>query len=59
MNPEKVICSCKKVTKGDILKAMEKGAASYKEIKDKTGAGSKCGKCEEKIKKFMKKHQEP
>ncbi len=58
MNPEKVICSCKKVTKGDILKAMEKGATSYKEIKDKTGAGSKCGKCEEKIKKFMKKHQE-
>jgi NAD(P)H-nitrite reductase large subunit len=58
MNPEKVICSCRKVTKGDILKAMEKGATSYKEIKDKTGAGSKCGKCEEKIKKFMKKHQE-
>ena len=58
MNPEKIICKCKKTTKGDILKAMKKGATSYKDIRDKTGAGSKCGKCEEDIKKFMKKHKD-
>ena len=58
MNPEKIICKCKKVTKGDILKAMGKGATSYKDIRDKTGAGSKCGKCEEDIKKFIKKQKE-
>jgi len=58
MNPEKVICKCKKITKGDILKAMGKGAVSYKDIRDKTGAGSKCGKCEEDIKKLMKKHKD-
>jgi len=58
MNPEKVICKCKKITKGDILKAMEKGATSYKDIEEKTGAGSKCGKCKDDIKKFMKKHKE-
>ena len=57
MNPEKVICKCKNVKKGDILKAMEKGASSYKEIKDKTGAGSKCGKCKKEIKRFIKKHK--
>ncbi len=58
MDPKKIICKCKDVTKGDILKAMEKGATSYKDIRDKTGAGSKCGKCEKKIRKFMKKHAE-
>ena len=58
MDPKKIICKCKDVTKGDILKAMEKGATSYKDIREKTGAGSKCGKCEEDIKKFMKKHKD-
>lgn len=56
MNPDKVICPCKKVTKGEILKQIEKGRTSYKEIKEKTGAGSKCGKCKKNIKKFIEKH---
>lgn len=56
MNPNKVICPCKKVTKGDLLKAIDKGHTSYKAIKEKTGAGSKCGKCKDDIKKFLKKH---
>lgn len=56
MNPDKVICKCKKVTKGEILEAIKKGASSYSEIKDITGAGAKCGKCKKKIKKFMSKH---
>lgn len=57
MNPDKVICPCKKVTKGDILKAMEKGATSYSDVKKTTKAGSKCGKCKDDIKAFMKKHK--
>jgi NAD(P)H-nitrite reductase large subunit len=57
MNPDKVLCSCKKITKGDIIKAMDKGAEKYKDVKDKTGAGSKCGKCREDIKAFMKKQR--
>ena len=56
MNPEKVICKCKKVTKGDLLKAIEQGASSYKELQKMTGAGSKCGKCENDIRAFLKKH---
>ncbi len=55
MNPDKVLCACKKVTKGDILAAMKKGAKSFKDVKDATGAGGKCGKCEDDIKAFMKK----
>jgi NAD(P)H-nitrite reductase large subunit len=58
MNPNKVICKCKNVTKGEILEAMRKGASSYSEIKDITGAGAKCGKCKKKVKKFMSKHRE-
>ena len=58
MNPEKIICPCKKVTKGQILKAMAAGAHGYKEISKVTGAGSKCGKCEDEVRKFIKKHKE-
>lgn len=57
MNPKKVICSCKGVTKGDILEAMGKGALTYKVVEKMTGAGSKCGKCEGRIRKFIKKHE--
>lgn len=58
MNPNKVICKCKNVTKGEVLEAMRKGASSYREVKDITGAGAKCGKCKKKVKKFMNRHKE-
>ena len=58
MNKEKVLCPCKKVTKGDVLKALHKGAHSFKDVKEQTGAASKCGKCEDKVRKFVKKHRE-
>lgn len=57
MNTEKIICPCKKVTKGQILKAMEAGARGYKEVSKVTGAGSKCGKCEDEVRKFIKKQK--
>ena len=55
MNPDKVICSCYKVTKGDILRSVEKGAASFKEVKKDTKVGKACGKCKKKAKKLTKK----
>lgn len=58
MNTDKMICKCKKVTKGDIIKAMEKGALSYKNVKKATGAGAKCGHCESEVRKFIKKHRD-
>lgn len=33
MDMDKKICKCKKVTYGDVLAAMEKGATSFKEVK--------------------------
>ena len=58
MNPKKIICKCRNVTKGDLLKALEQGASSFKEVQKATGAGSKCGKCEDDVKAFIKKHKQ-
>ena len=55
MNPEKMICPCYKITKGDIVKAIENGATSFKEVKQATKVSKACGKCKEKAKKFTKK----
>lgn len=54
MDLNKVLCPCKKVTRGDILKAMAGGAVTFRQVKKVTGAGSKCGKCKGAIKAFMK-----
>lgn len=58
MNKEKVICPCKKLTKGQLLTAMAGGASTFKELKQETGVAGKCGKCEDKVKKFVKKHRD-
>ena len=55
MNPDKIICSCYKVTKGDVARAIDDGAASFKEVKKATKAGKACGKCKKKGKKLTKK----
>lgn len=55
MNPDKVLCPCYKVTKGDIVRAVEEGASSFKEVKEATRVSKACGKCKKKAKKFTKK----
>ena len=55
MNPDKIICPCYKVTKGDVLKAIENGATSFKDVKKMTKLGKACGKCKKKAKKLVKK----
>lgn len=55
MNLDKIICPCYKVTKGDLLHAVEDGATSFKEVKKATNVGKACGKCKKKAKKLTKK----
>lgn len=55
MNPEKVICPCYQITKGDIARVIEQGATSFKEVKKTTKAAKACGKCKKKVKKLTKK----
>lgn len=57
MGKDRMLCPCKKVTEGDILSAMEKGSLSYKQVQKVTGAGTKCGKCEKTVRRFMDAHQ--
>lgn len=55
MNRKKVVCSCYKVTKGDIADAVEQGVSTWKEVKKQTKAGMACGHCKKKVKKLVKK----
>ena len=55
MNPDKIICPCHKVKKGDIAHAIEKGATSFKDVKKATKVSKACGKCKKKAKKLTKK----
>lgn len=50
-----VICPCYHVTKKDIKKAIKDGATSYKDVKKATKAGSGCGHCKKKVKKYVEK----
>lgn len=49
MSDNTMICYCKGVTLGNILTAIEEGATSLVEVMDKTGAGSACGRCVDRI----------
>lgn len=55
MNPEKIICPCYRITKGDVAGAIEEGASSFRDVKKATKAGKACGKCKKKVKKLTKK----
>lgn len=55
MGKDKYICPCFKVTKGDIKKAIEDGAVSFKEVKKVTRLAAGCGHCKCKAKKYTKK----
>lgn len=42
---DRIICHCKNVDYVTIRKAMIEGARTVDEIKEKTGAGTGCGRC--------------
>lgn len=50
-----MICLCYRVTKGDVVDAVENGASTYKEVKQMTKAGKGCGKCKKDVKKLIRK----
>ena len=55
MNRNKVICKCRRLTKGDVADAVEQGAVSFRQVKNATRAGDACGHCKKKIKKLIRK----
>lgn len=44
-----IICRCMKVSLETIKKAISEGAVTVAAVKEKTGAGSGCGRCQSKI----------
>lgn len=57
MGKKDYICKCYKVTKEDIKNYMENGITKYKELKKKEKWGSKCSKCKNRIKTYMKEER--
>lgn len=53
---ENIICYCLDITEADIVKAINNGAKTVKEIEDATGAGSACGCCIADIEEIIEKH---
>lgn len=55
MGKDKMLCPCRGVTRKDIEKAVRDGADTFKKVKKETGAATKCGKCEDDVRKAVKK----
>ncbi len=52
-----IICSCKGVTKKEILSAIKNGAQSITDIQIKTKASTGCGRCKHVIISMLEKEQ--
>ncbi|SDL25099.1 bacterioferritin-associated ferredoxin [Modicisalibacter muralis] len=39
------VCLCKSVSDRTIRQAVEEGARSWREVRERTGCGTQCGKC--------------
>ncbi len=54
---DEIVCGCKDVLKSDLEAAYAEGANTYEKLQKKTGCGTVCGKCENKIKNLLKKFE--
>lgn len=45
MNRDEVLCSCFRITAGDIEDAIKDGAKTLEDIQDATAFGTACGSC--------------
>ena len=52
-DPGKSICTCARVTYGDMAEAVEKGAKTVADIREKTRATAFCGSCTERVENFL------
>ena len=52
-DPRKSICTCARVTYADMAEAVEKGAKTVADIREKTRATAFCGSCTERVENFL------
>ena len=52
-DPGKVICSCARVTCGDIANAVAAGAKTVDDLREATRATAFCGSCTDRVEAFL------
>ena len=52
-DPKKVICSCARVTCGDMADAVKAGARTVEDIRERTRATAFCGSCTDRVEAFL------
>ena len=52
-DPKKVICSCARVTCGDMADAVKAGAKTVSDIRERTRATAFCGSCTDRVEGFL------
>ena len=52
-DPKKSICTCARVSYGDMAEAVENGAKTVADIREKTRATAFCGSCTERVENFL------
>jgi bacterioferritin-associated ferredoxin len=53
------VCVCRAVTDKDIRNAMEEGATTVRELKEKLKVTESCGSCLETVRDLVKQHDSP
>ena len=53
MNLDKVVCNCRKITKGMIKDAVNNGATTLEEVQKITKAGTACGACIDNVRQLV------
>ena len=52
-DPKKVICSCGRVTCGDVAQAVKNGAKTLEDVREATRATAFCGSCTDRVEEFL------
>lgn len=53
LQDDTIVCRCKKVSYGDLKKAVAEGAGTYEEVQEATGCGIGCEHCVDALKKMV------
>jgi NAD(P)H-nitrite reductase large subunit len=53
MDLDEKVCFCVGVTAGDIKAAVEEGHTTLEAVQEATGAGTRCGRCVEKVEQLI------
>lgn len=55
LQEDTIVCKCKRVTYGDMVKAVEQGASTYEEVSKITNCGVGCERCIDSLRKLTEK----